>query len=100
MTVYVYILKCADGTHYTGITNNLQRRMREHRDGKSKSTRHKRPCSLLFVTETVSYYEARSREVYIKRYGAARFLNHPSAVINKKHLINGTSNALGNRLRH
>ncbi|MCG8697150.1 MAG: GIY-YIG nuclease family protein [Bacteroidales bacterium] len=30
---YVYILKCSDKTYYTGITNNLERRIKEHREG-------------------------------------------------------------------
>ena len=32
-TYFVYILLCNDGTHYTGITNNLDRRLREHQEG-------------------------------------------------------------------
>jgi putative endonuclease len=34
----VYILKCADGSYYTGITNNLERRMNEHLSGASKES--------------------------------------------------------------
>ncbi len=35
-TYYVYILKCNDSSFYTGVTNNLERRIQEHRQGTSK----------------------------------------------------------------
>lgn len=47
---YVYILKCADGTYYTGFTNDLMRRVDEHASGKNKQsyTYDKRPVELVF----------------------------------------------------
>lgn len=47
---YVYILKCLDGYLYTGMTNNIERRMIEHSDGKLKScyTYNRRPVELIF----------------------------------------------------
>jgi putative endonuclease len=43
----VYILECSDGTYYTGITNNLSRRLQQHNDGTaSKYTRGQRPVKL------------------------------------------------------
>lgn len=47
---YVYILQCADGTLYTGITVNLERRIVEHNSLKTgaKYTRARRPVKLLF----------------------------------------------------
>nr|WP_298999929.1 GIY-YIG nuclease family protein [uncultured Allomuricauda sp.] len=39
----VYILKCSDGKFYTGFTNNLQRRLKEHREGKSFYTSYRLP---------------------------------------------------------
>ncbi|MEL6304139.1 MAG: GIY-YIG nuclease family protein, partial [Bacteroidota bacterium] len=47
MTWTVYILKCSDGEHYTGLTNNLQRRLKEHREGKSFSTSYRLPFELV-----------------------------------------------------
>jgi predicted GIY-YIG superfamily endonuclease len=45
---YIYILECADGTLYTGITNNLDRRIKQHNEGKgAKYTRGRGPCTLV-----------------------------------------------------
>ena len=49
---YTYILRCADGTYYCGWTNNLDRRLKAHNEGKgAKYTRSRRPVALV-------YYEA------------------------------------------
>jgi len=47
---YVYILKCVDGSYYTGITNNLDRRINEHEEGYDKKayTFKKRPITLVY----------------------------------------------------
>jgi len=47
---YLYILKCADGTLYTGITTNLKRRKEEHNSSSlgAKYTRGRRPVKLVF----------------------------------------------------
>lgn len=47
---YVYILKCNDGTYYTGITNNVEKRFTEHQSGLKKDsyTYKRRPLSLEF----------------------------------------------------
>ena len=71
---YVYILKCSDDTHYTGITNDLGRRLTEHEHGQSKSTRHKRPVTVLWSFVCQDRKAARGLEVKIKRSGAAQFL--------------------------
>jgi putative endonuclease len=46
---YVYILECADGTLYTGITNSLERRVTEHNESNigAKYTRARRPVRLI-----------------------------------------------------
>ena len=71
---YVYILKTARGTHYTGITKDLLRRMQEHADGQSKSTRHGRPLELVWVDFRLNRTLARELEVMIKARGAEQFL--------------------------
>ena len=49
---YTYILKCKDGTFYTGWTNNLEKRLKDHNEGKgAKYTKARRPVELV-------YYEA------------------------------------------
>ena len=47
---YVYILKCSDGSYYTGMTNNLERRVMEHQSGFDKScyTFSRLPLQLVF----------------------------------------------------
>jgi putative endonuclease len=47
---YVYILKCSDKSYYTGVTNDMDRRLREHEYGLSKDsyTYTKRPVELVF----------------------------------------------------
>jgi len=50
---YVYILECADGTYYVGVTNNVGRRFIEHTSGKHENsfTFRKRPLKLVYCRE-------------------------------------------------
>lgn len=50
---YVYILKCSDDSYYVGITNDLERRLFEHRSGLDTNsyTFHKRPLKLIYFEE-------------------------------------------------
>mgnify|MGYP000200095641 FL=1 len=53
----VYILSCSDGTYYTGITTDIERRLNEHNSGKgAKYTRSRTPVRL----EEYTYFENRS----------------------------------------
>jgi putative endonuclease len=65
----VYILQCCDGTYYTGCTNNLERRVKQHSVSKlgAKYTRIRRPVSLVHKEEYETLSEARAREAAIKR---------------------------------
>ena len=64
---YVYILRCADGTLYTGITNDFQRRCQQHNEGKaSRYTRCRRPVQLIYHETVASRSEALRREAAIK----------------------------------
>jgi putative endonuclease len=51
--VYLYIVECSDGTYYTGITNNPERRINEHNSGYDKEsyTYSRRPVSLKYCAE-------------------------------------------------
>ena len=63
-----YILRCADGTLYTGWTNDLQKRVKAHNAGTaSKYTRSRRPVELVWWEEFATKEEAMSREWHIKR---------------------------------
>lgn len=65
---YTYILRCADGTLYTGWTNDLERRLAAHNAGKgSKYTCSRRPVELVYREEWGMKEQAMSRERQIKR---------------------------------
>jgi putative endonuclease len=71
----VYILECADGTLYTGWTNDLEARLRAHNEGKgSRYTRSRRPLRLAYREEHPSRASARSREWEIKSWRRERKL--------------------------
>ena len=64
----VYILKCGDGTLYTGITDDLPHRLEMHRAGKgAKYTRGRSPLILVYQENVISYSEALKREYRIKQ---------------------------------
>lgn len=72
---YVYILKCNDGTLYTGITDDLDRRLEQHNTGKgAKYTRGRGPVTLLYEETYSSKGEALSREHAIKALKRAQKL--------------------------
>ncbi len=67
---YVYILLCSDGLTYTGITNNLTRRMEEHEMGLNKTsfTYKRRPLQLIFhqefnYVEQAIYFEKKIKKM-------------------------------------
>lgn len=65
---YTYILRCADGTYYCGWTNNLDRRLKAHNEGKgAKYTRSRRPVALVYYEAFSTKDEAMRREYEIKQ---------------------------------
>ena len=63
----VYVLKSAkDGMLYTGVTKDLNRRMREHQAGKTRSLRYRRPLVLVYSETYATKREAIARERYFK----------------------------------
>ncbi len=72
--VFVYILKMERNNFYTGITNNLVRRLREHKKGKRGYTSRFDNKEYLLIYECDSRSQARKIEVLIKRTGVKRFL--------------------------
>ena len=65
---YVYILRCTDNTLYTGITNDIKRRVDEHNRGVgAKYTRGRAPVELVFVETLPDRSAALRRELAIKR---------------------------------
>ena len=67
MSWIVYILQCADGTLYTGITNDLERRLAEHQAGQgAKYTKGRGPFQLVYQEICQSRGLASKREAEIK----------------------------------
>lgn len=65
---YVYIIKCGDGTLYTGWTNNLEKRFKDHSLGRgAKYTKGRGPLELVYYEIYESKSEALKREYAIKR---------------------------------
>ena len=66
---FVYIVRCSDGTLYTGITTDLERRIEEHNDSVkgAKYTRSRRPVTLVYSETCPDKSEASRREYRIKR---------------------------------
>lgn len=71
MSFWVYILRCADGSYYTGHTDNLENRMGQHSTGAIAScyTFKRRPLTLAFSQEFVTREEALGAEQQIKGWG-------------------------------
>ena len=69
---YTYILRCSDGTLYTGWTNDLEKRIASHNDGTGgKYTRARRPVKLVYHEAFKTKQEAMSREWQIKHMSRA-----------------------------
>lgn len=68
MTAYMYMLSCADGSLYTGWTNDLVKRLETHRSGKgAKYTRSRLPVTLAYYEMYETEQEARKRECAVKK---------------------------------
>ena len=68
----VYILRCGDGTLYTGCTNDLPRRLKAHQSGKgAKYTRARLPVELVYQEPAPDKSQALRREAAIKRLSRA-----------------------------
>lgn len=75
-TYTVYILQTADGTLYTGMTNDLPHRLAAHNAGRgAKYTRSRRPVSLVYQEPALTRSEALRREAAVKRLTRAQKLS-------------------------
>lgn len=73
----IYMLRCADGSLYTGITTDIVRRVAEHNEGGAvgaRYTRSRRPVQLVHVEPAATRADASRREAAIKRLDRARKL--------------------------
>jgi putative endonuclease len=87
-TYYVYILKCADNSYYTGFTSNLEQRLIEHKEGKymESYTFNRRPLELVFYCEFTNVELAIEKEKQLKKWSKVK----------KEALINGEFENLTN----
>jgi predicted GIY-YIG superfamily endonuclease len=70
---WVYILRCATGDLYVGMTSDVQRRLEHHNDGSACTfTRHRRPVELAYSEFQPSNLAAGLRERQIKRWTRAK----------------------------
>ena len=71
---YVYILECVDHSYYTGITNHLEQRIKEHETGEHPTcyTYSRRPVVLKFTECYQFVQDAIAREKQIKRWSIAK----------------------------
>jgi len=82
---YVYtLLSHKDGNLYTGSTNDLKRRLKEHNAGGVNSTKNRRPLKLIYYEACIDEEDTRQREKYLK------------SGMGKKYLRNRLKNYLGN----
>lgn len=73
---YLYILRCKDGSLYTGITTDVPKRLEAHRAGKgAKYTRGRAPLELVYCEECGDHSAALKREIQIKALSKAEKLN-------------------------
>jgi putative endonuclease len=68
--LYVYILKCSDGSYYVGVTNNLERRLEEHNAGLIEDcyTKNRRPVEVVYWEPFSDYNQAFEFETRLKKW--------------------------------
>jgi len=73
MQFWVYILRCRDGSYYTGHTDDLEKRMAEHEQGLAADwTRRRRPVELVWCEDAPTRYEALAFERRVKNWSRAK----------------------------
>ena len=72
---YVYILQSnKDRNFYTGLTNDLRKRLQEHNSGKVFSTAHRKPLKVVYYEACVNREDAKMREKYLKTTWGKRYI--------------------------
>lgn len=74
MLSFVYILRSESGRYYIGSTNNLERRLKQHRSVKTRTTRVLKAFDLVYTEEFDTTHEARIREQKLKSYKSKKYL--------------------------
>ena len=82
---WMYILECADGSYYVGSTNDLERRLMEHQEGRgARYTTRRLPVKLVYIEEYNFAAEAFEREKQVQNWSRAK----------REALINGNRESL------
>ena len=82
---FTYIVKCSDGSLYTGWTNDLDKRLKAHNSGRgAKYTKTRRPVELVYYEKFLTKQEAMSREARIKQLSRSQKLELRAGSFNKK----------------
>jgi putative endonuclease len=72
---FVYAIKSKSRNYlYVGLTNNVERRLDEHNQGKNKTTRSYRPFELILTEKYETRVQARKREKFLKNGSGKEFL--------------------------
>lgn len=67
-TWWIYIVQCSDNSYYTGLSNDVENRIKKHNSGKGAAyTRGRGPVKLIYSEKFSSYSEAAKREIAIKK---------------------------------
>ncbi|HEY4516871.1 MAG TPA: GIY-YIG nuclease family protein [Candidatus Paceibacterota bacterium] len=74
---YTYVLRSLkDGNWYTGFTNDLRKRFKQHNDGLTFSTKGRRPLEVIYYEMCRNEHDARSRELFLKSGMGKRYLQN------------------------
>lgn len=74
---YIYILESLkDNRRYIGYTEDLKKRLDEHNNGKSKSTKYRLPFKLIYYEACVNMKDAKNREKYLKGKWGSKFIGN------------------------
>ena len=75
--IYTYVLKSLkDNKWYTGSTRNLKRRIEEHNNGRTQSTKNRVPFEIIYYEACLNEHDARIREKYLKTAWGKRYLKN------------------------
>ncbi len=72
---YILISK-KDNDFYTGYTSDLKKRIKEHQEGKVKSTKHRLPVQLVYYEVCINKYDALAREKYLKSGRGKKYIRN------------------------
>ena len=75
MKYFIYVLRNENGKSYTGMTNNIDRRLKEHNSGHTKSTKNHN-WTIVYKEEVQDRVSARKREKYLKSAAGRRYLQN------------------------